>query len=159
MLIFESSLEPALLKPVPVWPRYLLMSLLILAASCLALYLLPSIGTLRLVRLWMVCAGLAGSVLVFFWFFTDHLATQFNLNLLVLNPLFCLLAFWRRYRPAGLILLFLSIAAWLTLFLPPGQYNHDVLAAVLPLNIMSGLVLLRGKEGQGQLPNSASRSA
>ncbi len=35
----------------------------------------------------LLCFGLAGMVLIFLWFFTDHQATKLNYNLLWLNPI------------------------------------------------------------------------
>ena len=81
-----------------------------------------------------------------------------NLNLLVLNPLWWFLVAWRRHKAAGIFLLLLSLLAVIMLILPPEQYNLDVLAAFLPLNIVSGLVLFRSG-GRAQAPISASKSA
>ena len=80
---------------------------------------------------------------VFFWFFTDHVAARNNLNLLLLNPLWLLFAFWSRPRPAGWLLIILSVLAAITALIPGGQYNLDVVAAFLPPHIAAALVLLR----------------
>lgn len=158
IMMFESSLEPAPVRPASWWPRYLLLSAVMLACAWLACLLVPALTSLRLARAWLVLAGVAGSALVFFWFFTDHQAARPNLNLLVLNPLWWFLAAWRRHKAAGIFLLLLSLLAVIMLILPPEQYNLDVLAAFLPLNIVSGLVLFRSG-GRAQAPISASKSA
>jgi len=157
IMIFESSLEPAPVRPASWWPRYLLLSAVVLACAWLTL-VVPALTPIRLVRAWLVLAGGAGSALVFFWFFTDHEAARLNLNLLVLNPLWWFFAAWRQHKAAGILLLLLSFMAVIMLILPPGQYNLDVLAAFLPLNIVSGFVLYRSG-GRAQAPISASKSA
>ncbi len=161
VMLYQSTLESAPLRPARWWPRYLLMSTLILFVAWLICVWVPVVSPLQLARVWLVLAGVVGSALVFFWFFTDHQAARLNLNLLVLNPLWWFLLAWRQNKVAGLVLLFLSLLALVMVMLPPQQYNLDVLAAFLPLNIVSGLVLLRGGWGKGpaQEPISANRSA
>jgi hypothetical protein len=48
--------------------------------------------------LWLVTSGVAGVVLLFLWFGTDHVATRGNWNVALLNPIGLLLApmLWRR---------------------------------------------------------------
>jgi hypothetical protein len=143
VMLFESSLDPPPSQPARWWPRYLLMGLAVLITARLAELLLPMITPMRLVRLWMLLGGLTGAVLVFFWFFTDHQVARFNLNLLVFNPAWWLFAAWKQHRYAGAVLLLISLLAVLMVWMPPAQYNLDVLAAFLPLNIAAGLVLFR----------------
>ena len=143
VMLFESSLDPPPSQPARRWPGYLLLSTAILAAAWLACFLLPFVTPMRLVQAWLLLAGLAGAALLFFWFFTDHQVARFNLNLLVFNPLWWALAAWKRHKNAGIVMLFLSLLAALMVLLPPGQYNLDVLAAFLPLNIVSAWVMLR----------------
>jgi hypothetical protein len=152
VMLFESSLEPPSPLPAGWWPRYLLMSILLLSVAWLACLLLPPLAPMHLVRAWLLIAGLVGTVLIFFWFFTDHQAARLNLNLLVFNPLWWFFALWKQYRMAGKVLLFLSFLAILVVFFPPQQYTLDVLAAILPLNIVSGLVLLRFRSRQASQP-------
>jgi hypothetical protein len=54
--------------------------------------------------LWLVTSGIAGLVLLFLWFGTDHVATRGNWNVALLNPLGLLLVpmLWRRSATRGL---------------------------------------------------------
>lgn len=54
--------------------------------------------------LWLVASGIAGLVLLFLWFGTDHVATRGNWNVALLNPLALLLVpmLWRRSATRGL---------------------------------------------------------
>jgi hypothetical protein len=143
VILFESSLQPPPSGPERWWPRYLLLSMAMLAAAWLACLLLPAVTPMRLVRAWLLLAGLVGAALLFFWFFTDHQMARLNLNLLVFNPLWWFLAVWRQHKSAGIVMLFLSLLALFMVLLPPGQYTLDVLAAFLPLNIVSAVLMLR----------------
>jgi hypothetical protein len=53
---------------------------------------------------WLLVAGVAGVILLLFWFATRHVATAGNHNLLFLDPLALLLipAFWSRGAPAAI---------------------------------------------------------
>lgn len=143
VMLFESSLDPPPPRPARWWPRYLLMSMALLAAAWLACVLSPVMSPLHLARFWLLLGGLAGAALVFFWFFTDHQVARLNLNLLVFNPVWWILAVWKRRQLAGSVLILVSLVALFTAWLPAVQYNLDVLAAFLPQNIASGLVLIR----------------
>ena len=46
-----------------------------------------------LTKTWYFIAGCGGVVILFLWFFTDHIATRVNWNILWLNPLFFILLF------------------------------------------------------------------
>ncbi len=143
VMLYTSSLAPPPESTANWWPRYLLLSVFLLAAGWLFCVLVPTFTAFRLARAWLLVAGLAGSLLVFFWFFTDHQAARWNLNLLLFNPLWLLFAFWRQPRTAGWLLITLSLGALLAAVLPGGQYNLDVLAAFLPLNSAAGLAMLK----------------
>jgi hypothetical protein len=87
-----------------------------------------------------------GLALMFLWLGTDHSVASSNLNLLVFNPLWVVLAFWKGHEKIALqIIVGLSVLALLMIFLPPGQYNLDVLAAFLPLNLAAALGLFRSR--------------
>lgn len=142
LMLFESDRPAAPAEPDRWWPRYLLVSVLVLFAAWLACKLLPWVTPIFLVRSWLVLAGLAGILIAYLWLFTDHTVARPNLNLLVFNPLW-FLAGWRKYRQkTGILLLLLSLLAVVLMFVPPEQYNLDVLALFLPLNVAAGLVLL-----------------
>ena len=154
VMLYESTLEPPPLEPGSWWPRYLLLGLGVLAAAWLACRLFGGLQAILLVRSWLLLAGLAGAAMVFFWFFTDHAAARINLNLLVFNPLWWLVLPWKQQRAAGIFLLSASILALIMTLLPPYQYTLDVLAAFLPLNIASGLVLFRRQSRQASPPGA-----
>jgi hypothetical protein len=152
VMLFESSLDLPPPQPARWWPRYLLMGLALLTMAWLAGLMLPVMTPMRLVRLWLLLGGLTGAVLVFFWFFTDHQVARSNLNLLVFNPVWWLFVAWKHHRYAGAALLLISLLALLMVWLPPAQYNLDVLAAFLPLNFAAGLVLFRRPPRPTDLP-------
>ena len=144
-VLFASSLPPPPSRPGTWWPAYLLLSALLLAVAWIATRWAPAVAQRSLVRAWLLASGFAGAALSFFWLGTDHAVAADNLNLLVLNPLWLLLAFWQGSRrvAAGALLGF-SAAAFLLIFLPPQQYTLDVLAAFLPLNLACAYYFLRG---------------
>ena len=142
VMLFQSSLKPPPSEPGNWWPRYLLMSMGLLAIAWLACSLLRMLNPMLLVQGWLLISGLAGVILLFFWFFTDHVAVGQNLNLLVFNPLWWVVLYWKRHKAAGPVLLLASMLALSMVLLPPHQYTLDVLAAFLPLNIVSGISLI-----------------
>jgi hypothetical protein len=87
-----------------------------------------------------------GLILVFLWLGTDHAAAGRNLNLLVFNPLWIILAMLKRHEKAVLVTigLFSALAIGLV-FLPGGQYTLDVLAAFLPLNFSAAAGITRSR--------------
>jgi hypothetical protein len=117
------------------------MSMGLLAIAWLACSMLRVLNPVLLVQGWLLLSGLMGMALLFFWFFTDHTAAGQNLNLLVFNPLWVAVLYWKQHKYAGWVLLLVSMLALLVALLPPQQYTLDVLAAFLPFNIASGLVL------------------
>ncbi len=142
VMLYQSSLKPPPLVPGNWWPRYLLMSMGLLAIAWIASSLLRVLNPVVLVQGWLLLSGLAGAMILFLWFFTDHVAVGENLNLLVFNPLWWGILYWKRHKAAGPVLLLASMLALLITLLPPHQYTLDVLAAFLPLNIASGIALI-----------------
>jgi len=141
VVLYQSSLKPPPSVPGNWWPRYLLMSMGLLAIAWLACSMLRVLNPVLLVQGWLLLSGLVGMALLFFWFFTDHTAAGQNLNLLIFNPLWVAVLYWKQHKYAGWVLLLVSMLALLVALLPPQQYTLDVLAAFLPFNIASGLVL------------------
>jgi hypothetical protein len=143
--VYPSTLNPPPAEPARVWPRYLLASLAILVlCGLLGRWLPPAV----LAKTWLGISGIIGLALLFLWFGTDHEAARLNLNLLVFSPLWLVLAFWPRgTRGMFYLLCAISFVAVLMTRLPPGQYNLDVLAAFLPLNLAAGLALYRNNLG------------
>lgn len=139
-MLFESSLAPPSDHPVMVWPRYLLASLAALAAAWLLRRWLPATV---LARSWFALSGLAGLLVLFFWFGTDHLVAGLNMNILVFNPAWLVFAFWKRtWRLALPVVLVLSAVSF-AIALLPGQYTADVVAAFLPVNLAAARILHR----------------
>jgi hypothetical protein len=144
VILYASTLPPPPASPRAWWPRYLLASLVLVGAVLAGLRLLGRRrarrwGTL-LSRAWFGLAGLAGLVLLFFWFGTDHAVASPNLNLLVFCPLWLWPALSRSAAGRTLPLVAgLSVLALVMPFLPPGQYSLDVLAAFLPLNLAAAI--------------------
>lgn len=60
-------------------------------------------------RLILLVAGLVGLLVVFLWFFTDHHATVWNLNILWANPLLLIIAFMPASKMTGWKSTFLKI--------------------------------------------------
>jgi hypothetical protein len=141
VMLYQSSLDAPAQKPVSWWPRYLLMSMGLLAIAWLACRLPWLFTPMLWVQTWLVISGVVGATILFFWFFTDHSAATQNLNLLIFNPLWWLVLYCNKNRFAGPVLLFVSLLALLMVLFPPHQYTLDVLAAFLPLNIAAGMYL------------------
>ena len=152
--LFESTLREPPPAPRTWWPRYLLASLGLVAALGLLSRLVGGGLARALGRAWLAAGGLAGLVLLFFWFGTDHAVARFNLSLLVFNPLWLWPAFGRN---AGRYLLPVvvgcSALALLLPLLPPHQYVFDVLAAFLPLNLAAAALLSGSRRPGGVLPH------
>lgn len=144
VMLNESTVQPPPAVPHSWWPRYLLASLALILGSWLLGRIMPAGLPLFLARGWLILSGLVGLVLLFFWFGTDHVVARPNLNVQLLNPLWLVLAFWKgREKLTLLIVAGMSVLALLWPFLPPHQYNLDVLAAIIPLNLAAALTLYR----------------
>lgn len=146
--LFSASrpLPPA--TPEPVWGRYLAASLSVLVMLALACRYSRRSLAIVLARTWLSVGGVMGAAMVFFWLGTDHGVARLNLNLLVFNPLWLVAAAGRPHGPVGmrpmaLMVAGLALLALLMVFLPPGQYTLDVLAAFVPFNLASAAVLWR----------------
>ena len=96
-----------------------------------------------LARAWFAVAGLAGAVLLFFWFGTDHLVAGLNMNLFLLNPLWLAFALWRASGRVALQTVAVFAALAFAVALIPGQYTADVVAAFLPVNLAAAFTLYR----------------
>ena len=113
-------------------------------------------GAIGLGAIWALISGIAGTLLAFLWFFTDHLYSYRNENLLQMNPLSLLLVallvrlVWKRWRGspesadgsrkaalrvAALVAL-LSVAGFLLQLLHSfDQVNGHIIALALPLHV------------------------
>jgi len=144
VVLFASSLDSPPAFPPGRWPLYLLASLAVVLASWLLCRFAPPGFLVAVSRSWLVISGLSGLVLLFFWFGTDHSVARLNLNLLVFCPLWVFPAFRKgRERAALIVVAAVSALALLTTQFPPHQYNFDVLAAFIPLNLAAAFGLYR----------------
>jgi len=101
-------------------------------------------------RIILFSTGLLGLFVVFLWFFTDHNATKWNLNLLWANPFNLYLAFlsinslsnkMRKWISIYFVILTLTLIGWFAL---PQRFNLAVIPLVLSL-IFTSLKILRPK--------------
>lgn len=156
VMLFESTLPAPPARSPTAWPRYLLASLVLLAVIWAVSRRAGPTLSRRLARAWFLVAGCAGLAMLFFWFGTDHAAAGLNLNVLVLNPLWLWLGLrpGRGARALSVVAGFAALSVLLA-FLPPHQYNLDVLAAFLPLNLAAALAI----GGAGRRAGVGERSA
>jgi hypothetical protein len=144
VMLHESTLASPPVAPRAWWPLYLLASLGVVLAAWLFCRIVHRGFPLVLARSWLMLSGLAGLFLLFLWFGTDHAAVRPNLNLMILNPLWLLLAFMsQRGKLVAMVIVGMTLLALLQIVLPPHQYNLDVLAAFLPLNLTVAFVYYR----------------
>ena len=140
--IYGAPRSPPSALPPSVWPRYLLLSTVLVLVSWW-------VGRRReavprsLARAWFGLSALLGSVLVGMWALTDHLVIGPNANLLLLNPLFAGMLLQRGLQPGGALVALAGIAALGQGLWPGGQFNLDVVAALLPLNLAAAWCLTR----------------
>ena len=153
VVLYESSSEPPATSPRAWWPRYLMASLGALFGTwLLSRFSLPGLVPV-LSRSWLVFSGLVGLALLFIWLGTDHSVASLNLNLLVFCPLWIILGLWKGGEKIALcIVAGISVLALLMTLLPPQQYNFDVLAAFLPVNLAAALGLFRSRIPPAGLP-------
>lgn len=161
VMLYDSSFQPPPASPGTVWPRYLLASLAVVLAAWLLSWVAPASLMQLVPRFWLAFSGLAGLLLVYLWAGTDHSVARLNLNLLVFCPVWLVLAFLKGWEKATLLLVSgVSVLALAMTMLPPHQYNHDVLAAFLPLNFAAALTLFRNRNssaGRPGVPASTDR--
>ncbi len=144
VMIHQSTLASPPAQPPSQWKRYLLIPTVVLTLAFLTLLAWPRVTPAHLAIYWLVVAGLAGAVLAFFWWFTDHWVTVSNINLLLLNPLWLLIAaIPTLHRPGAWLIALAGTLALFSPWLPPGQYNAEVVALALPLNLAAALALWR----------------
>lgn len=147
VMFHQSSLTPPPDAPKPQWLRYLLAAALLIVFAAAMSRFVPWFSGRRFALAWLMFAALPGAVLAFFWLFTDHWASALNLNLLLMNPLWLLLAVPVLRRPLAWLVFVCGLLALAAPWLPPAQYNADVVALVLPLNLVSAWLLLRRPSG------------
>jgi hypothetical protein len=153
VVLYQSSLEPPPASPMAWWPGYLLASLGLVFSAWLLCHFLPWPLARGISRAWLVVSGAVGLVLLFLWLGTDHWASGLNVNLLVFFPVLMFLPFWKGREKISLLLVSgLSLLALAMIFLPPHQYNLDVLAAFLPLNLAAALGLFRSRTSLAMQP-------
>jgi hypothetical protein len=157
VLLHRSTLTPPPASPRAWWPRYLLASLAVLAGVWIACRLGGPGWARAVARTWLVVSGLVGCALLFFWFGTDHSVARNNLNLQIFNPLWLLLGLWRGHEKLTLIIVgVLSLITVTMPLLPPWQYNLDVIAAFVPLNLAAAWTLYACRPRSVDRPGAGS---
>ncbi len=157
--LYRSDSRPIGVRPASVWGSYLAATVALLAL--LFWWSWKSGGPIAMlaVNSWLVFSGLYGVLLAYFWFATDHHAASLNLNLLIFNPLWTLLPFWRNKYPGqcAILLVLFSLAGVVMFWLPPWQYTLDALAIAVPANLAVAYYLHISRHHQAD--SSASSSA
>ncbi|MGH7714037.1 MAG: DUF4105 domain-containing protein [Gemmatimonadaceae bacterium] len=147
-VLVEATRPPTPDRPAPWTWRYLLVGVL-LGAIILACGLTRAapVGVVLGV-IWCVASGIIGTLLVFLWTATAHVAAYENANLLPLNPAWFVLAWMlvarsRRARALAVALTGAAFAALLLRLLPNQQDTSRVLALVVPVHTAAMLVIAR----------------
>ena len=162
--VFESSApEPPAIPPTW-WPYYLAAgmiggALLILWGERLATSRGSRAGFGIVGGGWSLLAGIAGCVLAFLWFFTDHQAAHANQSLFLLSPFSLPLAAMlprlavrrgvvgRWTRALALMVGALALAGLLWRLLPLAQQAiPEILALALPLQLGIAVAVWRGTQ-------------
>ena len=140
--LYESTLPQPPREPRAWWPRYLLAALGVLFAAALLSRFGPAGTASVLARSWLVLSGLVGLGLVFLWLGTDHSVARANANLLIFFPAWIILAFWKgQVKAVTWIIAGVCLLAAILSSLVFHQYNADVLAAFVPLNLAAAIGL------------------
>ncbi len=144
-MFYTSTLAPPAAAPASNWYRYLFLGLMVTALAWLSGRYMPPVWLAGLSRAWLLISATLGMVLAGLWFLTDHEASSYNVNLLLLNPLLLLALVPRLQRFGAALLVGGNVLAFFLLFLPTRQYNLDVIALLGPINLAVGLYLLRAQ--------------
>ena len=159
--VFESSAPQPPAAPPIWWPFYLVAGLI---GGALLVFWSERLATSGGSRAgfgvvggaWSLLAGIAGSVLAFLWFFTDHQAAHANQSLFFLSPFSLPLAAmlprlaarrgaagrWTRVLALSVGALALAGLLWKLLPLPQ-QANPEILALALPLQLGIAVAIWR----------------
>jgi hypothetical protein len=162
----DGSLEKVLSEPVvlmekgPEPPRlnWFLRPVFVMSLICLVLLMLSirfnKKQKRRLDRILFTVLGLCGFFLLFMWFGTDHIATERNMNLVWLNPLYLLFAFGLHKPKHGLHkvlkwILFMGTFLVLVNFMWWPQYIHPAFLPVIGLSMVRVVdyIRIRGQAG------------
>jgi hypothetical protein len=147
-LIFEAQRPPVPERPEPRLLYYLLAGLLLAAllVACALTRAAPLATVISVI--WCLATGIIGTLLVFLWAASDHVAAHQNANVLPLNPAWLVLAWLavaRSGRARGLaaVLAGAAFAALLLWLLPNQQDTSRVLALVLPVHAATTFAFAR----------------
>lgn len=161
ILKYQSTRPPVPDAPPTVWPWFTLIGFL-LAAFYLA------VGHFVLRRRWakvifsaaavpwVLLMGLGGIVMLWGWFFTDHVAAGRNENILQTSPLMLPLVILLPRLVFGKTR-FARLTLWLAVLAAAGaivgfalkltpifyQYNYDIIAVTLPVNLAMAFIVWR----------------
>jgi len=139
-LLYQSTRAPDPRNPSPAWGMAALIAVVGLMLVLLPARLASERRGLALAgaRLWILLVTGSGLLLAFLWLATDHQTAWRNENLLLLNPLTLLLFRFRggRVEQATAVALATGLALALLLKLLPGsQWNHELLLAIIPVQL------------------------
>lgn len=143
VLLAEARLAVPPAEAPEVWPRYLALSLGLLALGWLLARLAPAVLVEGLMQAWMLNAGVLGCLMLAVWVATDHVAAHPNANLLLLNPLMLLALVPALRRQIALFTVLLTVGALVMLAMPWLQYTRDIAALIIPLNLACAARLWR----------------
>jgi len=124
---------PKLLYPIWIFTLFLILEIIIFYLSYKKRKLLYKWYD----KTWFIVAFISGLIIVFLWFFTDHLATKDNWNLLWLNPLF-IFVFLKNSKIKNILMLIVLFLLFATLigfsFIP--QQLHPAIIPILTVLIL-----------------------
>lgn len=131
----QVPLPPAVVEEV--WPRYVGLSLGLLALGWLLARLAPPVLIEGFMQAWMLNAGVLGLMMVMVWLWTDHAAAHPNANLLLMNPIMLLALVPALRKPVAVVTAIGLFGALVVLAIPWWQYTRDVAALLIPLHAAS----------------------
>ncbi len=142
-ILFTSTAPEPTTTPTSIWYRYLVLGLLVAGLAWLSGKFMPPVWLAGLSYAWVLINASSGLILAALWLFTDHEVASANANLLLFNPM-VILALVPVLRRFGAVVMAGGVAvAYILLLLPEHQYNLDVLALLMPINLAVAGFLMR----------------
>ncbi len=147
-VLVASDRPPVPERPAPRVPYYLIAGVLLGAVIFACSLLRTAPVATALAAIWCIAAGTIGTLLLLLWTATAHVAAYQNANLLLLNPLWLILAGLviarsQRARVLASALTAAAFAALLLWLLPNQQDTSRVLALALPVHTAATLAIAR----------------
>jgi hypothetical protein len=104
---------------------------------------MPPVWLAGLSYAWVLINATSGLILAALWLFTDHEVASVNANLLLFNPMVILALVPVLRRFGAVVMAGGVVVAYILLLLPEHQYNLDVLALLMPINLAVAGFLMR----------------